>query len=562
MKVGELRMALRKIKINNFKIFENFELEFCAGINILVGDNEVGKSTVLEAIHLTLTGMINGKYLNTELTQYLFNNAVVERYLTSLKTDSPEAPPSIRIELYFDQFDEILKWMGSINTDRDNNAYGLTFEISMTEDANTKAEYEEMLKSGNIKTLAIEYYDHKWTTFADENILSVRSIPIKSAMVDSSLARYQNGSDIYISRIVRQSLDDSDRAKMAQAHRNISGSFADDPAIKAINCKIQENVLISDKEVSLSVELLSKNAWESSLMTYVDKVPFHYIGKGEQCVVKTRLALADKKARNASVILLEEPENHLTYARLNQLLDVIASECEGRQVIVSTHSSFVANKLGLNNLILLSNDGKQTRFADLEDDKKTPDFFKKLSGYDTLRLVLSKNVILVEGSSDELVVQKAYMKSHNDKLPIHDGIDVISVGTSFLRFLEIASRLNKRVAVVTDNDGDVSALEKKYADYLGDNAKDNILVSFDKNNHEPPENALPKYNYNTLENLLLSKNGLTNMNTMLGKKCETEDALRTYMKNNKTDCALSVFEYCGDVCFPSYIVEAINHVNQ
>jgi len=51
-------MALKIIKINNFKIFEEFELDFCAGINIPARDNEVGKSTVLEAIHLTLTGMI------------------------------------------------------------------------------------------------------------------------------------------------------------------------------------------------------------------------------------------------------------------------------------------------------------------------------------------------------------------------------------------------------------------------------------------------------------------------------------------------------------------------
>jgi putative ATP-dependent endonuclease of the OLD family len=52
-------------------------------------------------------------------------------------------------------------------------------------------------------------------------------------------------------------------------------------------------------------------------------------------------------------------------------------------------------------------------------------------------------------------------------LPIEDGIDVISVGTSFLRFLEIAEKINKPVAVITDNDGDVAALSKKYADYLG-----------------------------------------------------------------------------------------------
>jgi putative ATP-dependent endonuclease of OLD family len=348
MRKGISTMALKKIKINNFKIFEDFSLEFSTGLNILVGDNEVGKSTVLEAIHLALTGMINGKYLNTELTQYLFNNVAVERYLARLKSDSPESPPSIKIELYFEECDEILDWMGGINSDRDNEAFGLSFEVTLND---ATGEYAEHVKSGNIETLPIEYYDAKWTTFA-EKIITVKSIPLKSAMIDSSLSRYQNGSDIYISRILRQSLSNSDRIRIAQAHRRMSDIFSTDDAIKAVNQKIQDNAAMSDKEISISVELLSKNAWENSLMTYIDKVPFQYIGKGEQCVIKTRLALADKRAKKASIVLMEEPENHLTYARLNQLLDVIASECDERQVIISTHSSFVANKLGLDNIIL------------------------------------------------------------------------------------------------------------------------------------------------------------------------------------------------------------------
>ena len=43
-------MALQKIKIFNFKVFEKFELEFEPELSILVSDNEVGKSTVLESL--------------------------------------------------------------------------------------------------------------------------------------------------------------------------------------------------------------------------------------------------------------------------------------------------------------------------------------------------------------------------------------------------------------------------------------------------------------------------------------------------------------------------------
>ncbi len=67
-------MAISKITICNFKGFKGtFKLELNQGLNILVGNNETGKSTVLEAIHLALTGLYNGKYINSELSQYLFN---------------------------------------------------------------------------------------------------------------------------------------------------------------------------------------------------------------------------------------------------------------------------------------------------------------------------------------------------------------------------------------------------------------------------------------------------------------------------------------------------------
>src|SRR5690606_16940218 len=252
--------------------------------------------------------------------------------------------------------------------------------------------------------------------------------------------------------------------------------FMSQEAIQKINEKIKTASKISDKKVELSVELSSKNAWENSLMTYLEDVPFHFIGKGEQCLVKTKLALGHKKAKEANIILLEEPENHLSYSKLNQLVGYIKDNSGEKQILVSTHSSFVANKLGLEHLILL-NDKKTVRLNELSED--TQKFFEKLSGYDTLRLLLCKKAVLVEGDSDELVVQKAFMVNNDGKLPIEKGIDIISVGTSFLRFLEIAEKIGTKVAVVTDNDGNVDALKKKYENYLADNAKENIEVCFD-----------------------------------------------------------------------------------
>ena len=62
---------IKSIRIVGFKKFKNFEMDFNEGMNILVGENEAGKSTILEAIEIVL----NQKYKTTEKAalQELFN---------------------------------------------------------------------------------------------------------------------------------------------------------------------------------------------------------------------------------------------------------------------------------------------------------------------------------------------------------------------------------------------------------------------------------------------------------------------------------------------------------
>ena len=548
-------MKIDRIKIVNFKCFKGeFNLKLNDGLNILVGENESGKSTILEAIHLALTGLFKGRYLKNELTQYLFNNEVVYKYLDDLNQGKATNLPYILIEIFISGEDLPL-FEGDGNSEKIKTC-GISLKIAF--DDKYKAEYEELTKNKNVvKTIPIEYYNILWTSFARENI-TARSIPVKSAMIDSSSNRYQNGSDIYISRIVRDNLEPKEIVEISQAHRTMRDSFMECEVIKKINTKIKSDAKISDKKIELSVELLSKNAWENSLITYLDDVPFHYIGKGEQCIVKTGLALAHKKSKEANLILLEEPENHLTHSKLNQLTNNIKEEHQDKQIIISTHSSFVANKMGLDNLILL-NDSKTIRLNDLKLETKS--FFEKITGYDTLRLILCKKAILVEGDSDELVLQKAYMLENSGKLPIEDGIDVISVGTSFLRFLEIADKIDKPVVVVTDNDGDVEAVREKYKNYLDDKAKTHIIICFNgKADKRELIIGIKPFNYNTLEPEMLKANNLEKLNAILGTSHSTEDKLHKYMKENKTECALKVFDTKEELKFPDYIMEAIKKV--
>jgi putative ATP-dependent endonuclease of OLD family len=333
--------------------------------------------------------------------------------------------------------------------------------------------------------------------------------------------------------------------------------FMDCQVVKDVNDKINKDP-ISEKNIELSVDVSTKSAWETSLVTCLDKIPFHFVGRGEQCLIKTKLALNHKKTTEANIILLEEPENHLSHSKLNVLINYIKGNNEGKQIIISTHSSFVANKLGLGSLILLnvdeiSGERKVFRIKDLNID--TQKYFEKLPGFDTLRLILCKKAILVEGDCDELVVQKAYSTKNAGKLPIENGVDVISVrGLSFKRFLEIAKKINQPTVVITDNDGNfTNRVTEKYKEYE-DCATIKIFADTD--------NTLT-----TLEPQIVNANKaqldiLRRVLEISESDYPDEDSIKEYMtkKINKTDCALKIFDTTEDIKFPQYILDAISYI--
>lgn len=550
-------MHIQKVIIENFKCFEGkFPLELNKGLNILVGDNEAGKSTILEAIHLSLSGWIYGKYLGSELTQSLFNSTVVKKYLESIKTEDKLEPPSILIEVFFEIEDDSIKALfeGNGNSTK-QKACGIQFLISFNE--KYKTEYEILLNSDeNIDSLPIEFYEYSWSSFARDDRLTPKIIPFKSHLIDSTNSRYQNGSDVYISRIIRDFLEEDEKIKVSLAHRKLKNLFSQETSITEINNKLNnEENKISDKNIKLSVDLSSKNAWETSLITYLDEIPFTNIGRGEQCLIKTKLALHHKKTKEANILLLEEPENHLSHSKLNKLIQYIEEKHNDKQIIISTHSSFVANKLGLDNLVLLNKEETTGKRSETRIDKLNPDtqkYFQKLSGYDTLRLILCRKAILVEGPSDELIVQKAYLKAKN-KLPIQDEVDVISVkGLSFKRFLEIAEKIKKPVVVVTDNDGDFeNKVTQKYKDF--ENCPSIKICASDNNEFKTLEPQIVEANK---ENLDLLRTILSlDKNTYSDSK-----SISDYMEKseNKTDCALKIFETEENIKFPQYILDAIN----
>ena len=534
-------IKIKKIKIINFKCFKDFSIELNDGMNILVGNNEAGKSTVLQAILLALCCSFEGRPLKYSLSQYLFNHECVNNYLSNIK-NKPQLP-TITIEISFAD-DAYPPYCGNWNQSREQ-ACGITLKIEFDEEY--AEAYNELLKEPDqIKSLPIEFYKITWKSFARDNIVAQHQ-PLKVAFVDTASTKYSNGSDYYIARIIRDELESIENFQLTQAYRYAREKFGQVTAISSINKRLREKAKLSSKNIKIDIDLDSATAWEYALKAHLDDIPFSQIGQGEQCIVKANLALGHKKTKDANIILFEEPENHLSHSKLNELISYIEQADPGKQIIVSTHSSFVCNKLGFDKIILI-NQSQAMRFADLSPE--TFNFFKKLSGYDTLRLLLCRKAILVEGDSDELIFQRAYMQSHGGKLPIQNGIDVISVGLTHLRFLEIAKCVGCKAAVITDNDGNYKHnIEEKYKDYL---ANPNIKIFADADDSlrtlEPQFANLYKDDIVLLQKMLQISHV---------KDHNDFATIVQYMQNDKPGWALRVFEYQYSIKFPEYILQAV-----
>ncbi len=535
-------MVIKKVKILNFKSFQNFEMEFNNDINIIVGDNEMGKSTILEAINLALNGQLNGRQAINEISPYIFNLEAVDAYKADLTAGNSPLPPSILIELYFTSEDpKLASFKGTDNSEK-SNELGIVASIEFDERYND--EYIAYIANPEqVKNIPTEYFRFNWHSFAGAS-LTKRGIPITTTLIDASTIRLQYGTDYYIQKIINDTLEPTQRTNLSLIYRGLKESFSSEDAIQEINDALSEtSANLNDKELSVSIDMSQKHSWETHLTAYLDEIPFSFLGKGEQNILKILLAL-ERQVENSNVVLLEEPENHLSYSTMSKLIKRIQEKCEGKQLILTSHNTFILNKLGLEKVILITN-GEHTSLTALSDD--TQNYFKKLPGFDTLRLLLAKKPILVEGPSDELIVQKAYMMQNEGKLPIEDGWDIITVrGLSFKRFLDISVLLEKEVFVVTDNDGNyVENITNKYQDY---SVHDFINICADTDEDYP-----------TLEPQIVNANTLEDINAILEREFDSKDEAIEFMTKsaNKTECSMKLFETDINWIVPQYILNAI-----
>lgn len=437
---------IKKLHIEGFKKFKELDVEFNEHINILVGENEAGKSTILEAVKIVL----NQLYRNTDksILKDLFNSENVDEFKAN---PSMKSLPKILIEMEFD-LDPKAKnaeyFLGELygNQKSQEEKFGISFECKFDEVLGSGLNVE--VESGKIP---YEYYSLSWKTFGNKPYQNIKK-PLNFLSIDISGKDSTSSFNYFNKALFTSRVNDEKKVNAKYQFREKVESSFDQIGLEPIDQNRKFGV--DTKKVPL----------EAILSVYDNGIALENHGSGMECLIKTHIALDKKSGLN--VILMEEPENHLCFSNLRKMLSEIVTQQDSSQLIITTHSNMIASHLNLNNVLWIANNQVEM----LKNvDKDDAAFFVKSDNNSFLQLLLSKKAFLVEGATECLLLPKFY-KQETGRSIEEDGVSVISCGgISYKRYLSIAETTNKKVAVLTDNDGE----QKRITESLTYNATHN-----------------------------------------------------------------------------------------
>ena len=442
-----------------------FKIKFDPGLNIIIGSNGSGKSTVLEAMNFVFTRVlfkyckVRGENFSVSAGEYRRNTLVIDdlsNSITDLRLqpnwNSESELQKIRISLTLDDIDkdnmdhianncihiknifeeyshiefpiDFRSINGNVNITIDavlnykEDTYTVEYTDSIPDPVRFYLEYYQAINeaiaihnnkhTAHIKPLGSTF--SMLSAFRNYNTFSLQT-SLQSSSLDQLLGinyrsnQNQPGSEPVIFDIVKLKLGEK-HLNFLKGKKNISEAGR---AVNSSEMVDRINSALKLFNLKLYVELTNLRAWSyefrfCDIKNNRNLGDINSLSAGEKSIIHLILEAYGRDDVNGGLVIIDEPEIHLHYQfqfEYLKILEKLAEEQHIQYVIVTHSEGFISNKTIGYVKRFSLDEGRNSVVYAPKTTEVQRELMKILNNTQAARVLFLDKVLLVEGQDDE-----------------------------------------------------------------------------------------------------------------------------------------------------------------
>lgn len=439
-------MYISELIINGYRnCGEKSRLSFNAGLNILVGENASGKSTIIDALRMIL---------RDPEQPYISEDDFYKSFIGNVQKRNIQIDVTLR-DLSQEEKVTFLSWC--------NAEFDAELHMEVESKPNPKGYFKKSIWGGKSKASAFEE-----DTFDFINVIYLPALRNAEEKLTNGrksrfalLLKHQYKNEARQNELVTAFNDfnksviknkDNKFNEIAKARGDINTAMEKSMGNvfgQSVNLQFTEN---SFSSILQSIKMVFfPNVGEMDDEKFRD-VAINSLGYNNLLYIATVFAELEAMNNNLfTVLLIEEPEAHLhpqIQSKLIKYLQKLSNEKKNLQIILTTHSAVLASSVSVDAIIHVT--GTETgitvkKLSDFGLDDSIKNYLNRWMDITKSTLLFSKGVILVEGICEAMllpafapIVLRKYNKEHQRKLPCtleEAGVTVVNInGINFKYF--------------------------------------------------------------------------------------------------------------------------------
>lgn len=472
-------MKINSLKVRGFRSLSNFEISFENDLTIIVGENDAGKSSLLDCLKIiTQNGSVEFDDFNyysdeieieIEIQDFRYRkHFTLDRINENINNKPLEAYPSNqylnRIKQLMQTETTNLSLEDEVSIKEISRLFGLTVRSNSNIDTLRNKILEIIKENESNPDYVIE--NARFPRFNNIVLDGKHFENVTSFFKEVFLKEKQN--DIWQEEIIQgTTIDDFIKESIENYSVEVTKKINETGLLDKLKLFIKDLTNIQIKPIYQPVNLnldavvqFLENGKEINLMK-----------KGDGTKRRITMALLEFKKDEelieddeTTIYLFDEPDTHLHVRAQIELLETMKSFAEkNSQVIITTHSPFLLNSVKPNQVRLLwqdVNDNTHTRKLKNQSDV-TSNVLQRI-GIENIYLYFAKKIIIVEGETEEAFIKNFYYRI-KDKSLSSDLIKIINAEGihNIFGFTRGISELHDstNIFVIHDNDPSDELLE-------------------------------------------------------------------------------------------------------